>query len=66
MTTRPITERFVAVMLAGIATAALILLMHVGSTPARPVMQLERVVIVGKSSMTVAVARRSCEQPQVC
>lgn len=44
------TRKFFATVLAGAATGALFLLVNFGSTPQQPLMRLERVVIVGKST----------------
>jgi hypothetical protein len=44
------TQQFAATLLAGAATGALFMLVNFGSTPQRPLMLLERVVIVGKST----------------
>lgn len=64
MTTRPIAEIFVAALLAGIATAALILLMHVGSTPEQPLMRLERVLIVGKSTAPLLPSQQLAQRTE--
>ncbi len=44
------TRKFFATVIAGAATGALFQLVNFGSTPQQPLMQLERVVIVGKST----------------
>lgn len=44
------SQKLVATLVASAATGALLMLVHAGTVPLQPLMQLERVVITGKSA----------------
>lgn len=57
-------QKLVATLVASAATGALLMLVHAGTVPLRPLMLLERVVITGKST-TQPVPAQMAQMAQV-
>lgn len=60
---RPVFSTLGAALVAVAATAALVLLVNAGAQPEQPLMQLERVTIVGKSAL--AGSQQLAQLPRV-
>lgn len=60
-----LTQKLVATLVASAATGALLMLVHVGTVPLRPLMLLERVVITGKSSTTTEASAQLAQLEQL-